>query len=435
MMDTVLRMQGITKSFPGVLALAGVDFDVLPGEVHSLVGHNGAGKSTLIKIMSGAYTKDGGHMYLKGQEVSFSTPAASQQAGIATIYQEVNLVPFRTAPENIFYGREPMARFGRIDWSRMRREARELLDGLGIQIDLNVPVMQLGVALQQMVSLARAVSLRASLLVMDEPTSSLDTAEVKVLFGVIERLKKSGVGMIYVSHRMDEIFALSDRVTVLRNGQLVATMAINQTDELTLVAQMMGRNPDEVRASGLTAFSETGAAHSTETMLEVEHLTRGRAPDDVSLRVGKGEIVGLAGLLGSGRTELARTIFGADRADRGTVQGDRQQAGHTVPPGCRTCRSGSGLGRSQSGGHPAFPERARQYLAGGPAAIYTPGRFAERTPAQDRGRDDPPAGYSHAQSSDAGAQPIGRQSAEGDPGALALPQSQAADPGRANARH
>jgi len=318
----LLEMRGITKGFTGVQALAGVDFDVRRGEVHSLVGHNGAGKSTLIKIMTGAYTKDSGRITLEGREVSFGTPAAAQNAGIATIYQEVNLVPYMTAPENIFLGREPRGRFGRVDWARMRREAKTLLDELGVQVDLGVPVMNLGVALQQMVALARAVSLKAVLVVMDEPTSSLDTAEVRVLFDVIRRLQQSGVGIVYISHRMEEIFALSNRVTVLRNGHLVATVPIAETDTLGLVAMMLGRDPEEVRVQGLTAFSETAATTNQENMLDVEHLTRGHMPDDVSLRVNKGEIVGLAGLLGSGRTELARTIFGADRADAGSIAVD-----------------------------------------------------------------------------------------------------------------
>jgi len=318
----LLEMRGITKGFTGVQALAGVDFDVRRGEVHSLVGHNGAGKSTLIKIMTGAYTKDSGRITLEGREVSFGTPAAAQNAGIATIYQEVNLVPYMTAPENIFLGREPRGRFEHVDWARMRREAKTLLDELGVQVDLGVPVMNLGVALQQMVALARAVSLKAVLVVMDEPTSSLDTAEVRVLFDVIRRLQQSGVGIVYISHRMEEIFALSNRVTVLRNGHLVATVPIAETDTLGLVAMMLGRDPEEVRVQGLTAFSETAATTNQENMLDVEHLTRGHMPDNVSLRVNKGEIVGLAGLLGSGRTELARTIFGADRADAGSIAVD-----------------------------------------------------------------------------------------------------------------
>ena len=317
--DSLLVMRGITKSYPGVRALTEVDFEVRRGEVHALVGHNGAGKSTLIKILTGAATKDSGVITLGGQDISFATPAASQDAGIATIYQEVNLIPFMSAPENIFLGREPHTRWGQVDWGKMRREAASLLAGLGVHLDLRVPVLQLSVALQQMVALARAVSLQASLVVMDEPTSSLDTAEVQILFTVIGRLKAAGVGIIYVSHRMEEIFALADRVTVLRNGQLVSTLRVAETDTLTLVALMLGRRPEDVRASGLTAFADTASDNRRETVLDVRDLTRRPAPDAVSLTVARGEIVGLAGLLGSGRTELARTIFGADTAERGTI--------------------------------------------------------------------------------------------------------------------
>lgn len=317
--NSLLVMRGINKSFPGVRALQSVDFDVRPGEVHAIVGHNGAGKSTLIKILTGAYTKDSGQIMLNGQDVSFATPAAAQDAGIATIYQEVNLVPFMSAPENIFLGREPRNRWRQVDWAGMRSAASRLMAGLGVQVDLRVPVHQLSVARQQMVALARAVSLNALLVVMDEPTSSLDTAEVRVLFEVVERLKARGVGVVYISHRMEEIFTLADRISVLRNGQLVATLQVSQTDTLSVVALMLGRQPEEVRASGLTAFSEAPLTTLQETVLDVRHLTRGHAPDDVSLSVSRGEIVGLAGLLGSGRTELARTIFGADRPERGVI--------------------------------------------------------------------------------------------------------------------
>ncbi|HVA91027.1 MAG TPA: sugar ABC transporter ATP-binding protein [Chloroflexota bacterium] len=316
--ESILQMRGVTKGFPGVQALKAVDFDVRRGEVHALVGHNGAGKSTLIKILTGAYGKDGGRVLLHAKEVSFASPAASQAAGIATIYQEVNLVPYLTAPENIFLGREPRTRFGTVNWARMRRDAAKLLESFGIRVDLTVPVSRIGVALQQMVTIARAVSLQASLVVMDEPTSSLDAAEVRVLFGVIRQLRAAGVAIIYVSHRLEEIFALADRVTVLRDGKLVATIDISEVDILSLVALMLGRDPEQVRASGLTAFSQTGAA-SGETVLEIEHLSGDTIPRDISLRTHKGEVVGLAGLLGSGRTELARVIFGLDRAVAGTI--------------------------------------------------------------------------------------------------------------------
>ena len=228
-------MRGISKHFTGVQALADVDFDVDAGEVHALVGHNGAGKSTLIKILTGAYDRDGGEITIAGQPVAFANPGAAQAAGIGTIYQEVNLIPFLTAPENIFMGREPRGPFGRVDWRAMRRAAAELLDGFGVGCDLDTPVMRLGVATQQMVALARTVSLQAKLVVMDEPTSSLDDAEVRVLFSVIRRLRERGVGLIYVSHRMDENFALADRITVLRGGKLVRTLRTSETDPIEII--------------------------------------------------------------------------------------------------------------------------------------------------------------------------------------------------------
>ncbi len=316
----LLEMQGIVKSFPGVMALRDVDLDVRAGEAHGIVGHNGAGKSTLIKILTGAYSRDSGSIRLNGRPVNFHTPAAAQAGGIATIYQETNLVPYLSAAENIFLGREPRLRWGAVDWKAMRREAEALLRGLGIQLDVRVPTMRLSIAMQQMVMLARAVCLNARLVVMDEPTSSLDANEVSVLFDVIRRFQQEGVGIIYISHRFDEIFALTDRVTILRDGRLVRTMPTKDTSKLELVALMLARKTTEVEASGQTAFKESAVESPREALLEVDDLTRRPAPVGVSLHVGKGEIVGLAGLLGSGRTELVRTIFGADRPERGTIK-------------------------------------------------------------------------------------------------------------------
>src|SRR5947209_1796617 len=327
MPDTpLLEMRGIVKSFPGVMALQCVDLDVFGGEVDGIVGHNGAGKSTLIKILTGAYSRDGGVIRLDGRPVHFHTPAAAQAGGIATIYQETNLVPYLSAAENIFLGREPRLRWGAVDWKTMRREAEHLLRGLGIGLDVRVPTMRLSVAMQQMVMLARAVCLQARLVVMDEPTSSLDAHEVQILFDVIRRFQREGVGIIYISHRFDEIFALTDRVTILRDGRLVGTLATKDTNKLELVALMLARKTTEVETSGQTAFTESAAEGSRQDLLEVQHLTRRPAPIDVSLDVRQGEIVGLAGLLGSGRTELARAIFGADRPERGVIK----MAGRTV---------------------------------------------------------------------------------------------------------
>jgi monosaccharide-transporting ATPase len=319
-MSTLLEMHDISKHFTGVQALSAVDFNVERGEVHALVGHNGAGKSTLIKILTGAYERDSGEIKINGERVAFANPGTAQAAGVGAIYQEVNLIPFLSAPENIFLGREPRGSFRRVDWRTMRREAGKLLDDFGVKCDLEAPVLRLGVATQQMVALARLVSLDAKLVVMDEPTSSLDDAEVRVLFSVIRRLRERGVGLIYVSHRMDENFALADRITVLRGGKLVRTLRVGETDPVEIIALMLGRKVEDVRASGVTAFSEARVDLQHGAVLDVEHLSRGKMPDDVSLTVNRGEIVGLAGLLGSGRTELARTIFGADGSDRGTVK-------------------------------------------------------------------------------------------------------------------
>ncbi len=319
-MSRLLEMQNISKHFTGVQALAAVNFDVERGEVHALVGHNGAGKSTLIKILTGAYERDSGEIRINDASVAFANPGAAQAAGVGAIYQEVNLIPYLSAPENIFLGREPRGRFRRVDWRAMRRAAAALLDDFGVRCDLDAPVLQLGVATQQMVALARLVSLDAKLVVMDEPTSSLDDAEVRVLFSVIGRLRERGVGLIYVSHRMDENFALADRITVLRGGKLVRTLRTAETDPIEIIALMLGRKVEDVRASGVTAFSEARVDVDRGAVLDVEHLSRGKMPDNVSLTVHRGEIVGLAGLLGSGRTELARTIFGADGANGGTIK-------------------------------------------------------------------------------------------------------------------
>ncbi len=316
----LLVMRGVTKRFPGVLALDGVDFAVRAGEVHALLGHNGAGKSTLIKVLTGACARDAGTIALLGREPAIRSPHEAQRAGIATIYQEVHLIPDMTAPENVFLGREPTGAFGRIDWRAMRTRARTLVDGLGVRVPLDVPVMTLSIALQQMVALARAVSLQSRLVIMDEPTSSLDTVEVAILFDVIRRLPGDGVGVVYVSHRLDEIFALADRATILRNGRRVATLDIDDVDELRLVSLMLGKEPADVRSAGVTAFSEAGRDEGEPVVLDVDALSRGTMPDRVSLQIRRGEIVGLAGLLGSGRTEFARALFGADPADGGTVR-------------------------------------------------------------------------------------------------------------------
>ncbi|MFJ2556235.1 MULTISPECIES: sugar ABC transporter ATP-binding protein [unclassified Streptomyces] len=314
----MLSVTGLTKSFPGARALDGVDLSVGPGEVHALIGENGAGKSTLIKVLTGVYRPDGGEIVLRGEPVRFATPLEAQHAGISTIYQEVNLVPLMSVARNLFLGREPRGRLGLIDFGRMHRAADEALRGLGLRVDVRRPLRSLGVGAQQMVALARAVSVDARVVVMDEPTSSLEPREVRTLFGVIRMLRERGIAVIYVSHRLDELYEICDTVTVLRDGRRVHTGPIAGLDRLRLVSLMLGREMGEVRGEGLTKFS---GGHDTggEPVLEAHDLTVRQVLHGVSVRVRPGEVVGLGGLLGSGRSETAKAIAGALPPDTGRV--------------------------------------------------------------------------------------------------------------------
>lgn len=316
--EPVLRMESITKSFSGINALSGVSLTLEPGEVHALVGENGAGKSTLIKIMTGAYRRDGGEMWLEGRRVEFRSPDEAQSAGVVAVYQEVNLLAFRSVAENIYLGREPR-RFGLVDWKRMNREARELLERLGLKIDPRTTLGSLNIALRQMVAIARGVSFGARVVVLDEPTSSLTEHEVSILYDVIRRLKAEGRAVVYISHRFDELYAICDRVTVLRDGKFVATHTLSGLEKIDLVCLMLGKRREELR-QGMTGFDRHGVGlEEGEPLLRAENLKRGRRLNHVTLQVGRGEIVGLAGLLGSGRTETARAIFGADPLEEGEV--------------------------------------------------------------------------------------------------------------------
>jgi ribose transport system ATP-binding protein len=318
--QNLLRMEGIRKVFSGVVALDGVDLTIERGEVHALVGENGAGKSTLIKIMTGAYRRDGGHVLLEGREVNFRSPEEAQGAGVVAVYQEVNLLMFRTVAENIFLGREPR-RFGLIAWKRMNADAASLLARLGLEIEPRAVLGTLNIALRQMVAIARGVSFGAKVVVLDEPTSSLTEHEVSILYDVIRRLKAEGVGVVYISHRFDELYTVCDRVTVLRDGRFVATRPLAGLEKIDLVCLMLGKQREELRKRGVTAFDAKHVAKTTDNapLLRAENLTRGRRLDHVTLEAGRGEIVGMAGLLGSGRTETARAIFGADAIDDGTI--------------------------------------------------------------------------------------------------------------------
>lgn len=315
----VLALRGIRKAFPGVVALDGVDLDLHAGEVHVLLGENGAGKSTLMKIISGAVPRDAGEIQVDGAAVEIAGPRHAQSLGIGIIYQEFNLVPHLSAAENIFLGREPSLAPGVIDQARLLREGQRQLNDLGVTIAADAIVSRLSVAQQQMVEVAKALSLNARVLIMDEPTSALTDQEIRELFATIGRLKTRGVAIAYISHRMEELFAIGDRVTVLRDGRHVGTRKISETTMAELVRLMVGRDLHE-------HFPKQKAAPGAEA-LRVEHLERRGVLHDISFTLRRGEVVGLAGLMGSGRTELARAIFGADPIDGGRVfiRGEEQK--------------------------------------------------------------------------------------------------------------
>jgi ABC-type sugar transport system ATPase subunit len=311
-----LRMRGIAKAFPGVQALAGVDLDVSGGDVHVLLGENGAGKSTLMKILSGALQADAGVIELGGVPTALTSPRVARDAGIAIIHQELALVPEMTVAENIWLGRAP-TRFGMLDHGPMVRRASELLSQLGAAVDPNELVGALGIAQQQLVEIARALSLDARILIMDEPTSALTERESARLFDTIRGLTARGVAIIYISHRLDEIFAIGNQITVLRDGRNVVTQTIDHADRRELVRLMANRDVDELVPESSHTIGKP--------KLRVERLSHGSALHDVSFSVRAGEIVGFAGLLGAGRTEIARAVFGLEVLDRGTIYVDERE--------------------------------------------------------------------------------------------------------------
>ncbi|MBP0580127.1 sugar ABC transporter ATP-binding protein [Labrys sp. LIt4] len=311
-------MDGITKSFGGVKVLHGATLDIAPAEVMALVGQNGAGKSTMIKILNGAHSHDGGTITFGGEPWQAGSPQQAQRQGVSTIFQELNLIGYRSVAENIYLGREPKRGGLFIDWKAMNAGARELLARFDVNIDVTQPLGGFPTAIQQMVAIARAVSFKARLVIMDEPTSSLDEAEVAVLLRTIRQLKGDGVSVLFVTHKLDELYAVCDRVTIMRDGRTVAVSAMREMPKLTLVTTMLGKALAEVMA-GPTAAERDEAPSRREKLLDVRSLAVGRRVTDATLSIDKGEIVGLAGLLGSGRTETARAIFAADRRAKGEI--------------------------------------------------------------------------------------------------------------------
>ncbi|WP_226925619.1 MULTISPECIES: sugar ABC transporter ATP-binding protein [unclassified Meridianimarinicoccus] len=329
-MQPLLKMQGIHKSFAGVAALTSAELEIAPGEVHAVIGQNGAGKSTLIKILTGVYRKDSGEVAFDGRPLHVQSPREAQDNGISTIYQELSLVPLRSVTENVIMGYEPRTALGLIDWTSAHARTREILAGFGINIDVTQALGSYSTAIQQLTAIARAVSLNARLVIMDEPTSSLDDREVETLFGVVRGLKARGVSVIYISHFLDELFQICDRATIMRDGQTVAVREIADTTKLGLIADMLGRDPEEIAAAGMTELGG-GQRETGEVLLEATNLHTDRMLRDVSVTVHKGEIVGLGGLLGSGRTEAARAIFAMDRLRGGTVSTHLHPEGFSNP--------------------------------------------------------------------------------------------------------
>ena len=314
MSEVLLEIKGLEKTFPGVRALKGVNLTVGKGEVHSLMGENGAGKSTLIKVLTGIYQKNGGTIHFDGKEIDCKTPIEANEAGISTIYQELNLVLFQTVYENLFLGREPKNKFGSIDRGRMADEASRILKELGIDIDVTKPLSNFSTAIQQMVAIARAVSINAKLVIMDEPTSSLDRQEVSVLFRIIRQLKAKGISVIFISHKLDEIFEICDRLTVFKDGEYVGDYDIADLNQFKLISLMVGkdtvtleRNKDAYRFA------------SEQTVAQASGIYQGMRLNGINVDIKRGEVLGLAGLLGSGRSELAQVLFGTRIPDKGEV--------------------------------------------------------------------------------------------------------------------
>ena len=323
-----IALRGVSKAFSGIKVVSGVSFDMRPGEVHALMGENGAGKSTLIKMMAGLHQPDEGEILVNGQAVKFASPKDAHAAGIATVHQELLLFPELTVAENIFLGQTPKTALGTIDWQTMRQRARELLDSLDSgDLDIDQKVASLSVGNRQRIEIARALAQDARVLIMDEPTAALAEHDVQRLMSIVRTLCARGVAIVYVSHRMPEIFALAHRVTVLRDGQHVATKPVSEVDEAQLVSMMVGRSVDRLYPAK--------QGKDGEVILELKGVSHRNVVQDITLRLRRGEILGLAGLVGSGRTETALTIFGITPATGGEILIDGKPATITSPEAAR----------------------------------------------------------------------------------------------------
>ena len=312
----LLEIRRLSKNFPGVRALSGADFTLRRGEVHALMGENGAGKSTLIKVLTGVHRRDEGTIRLEGIPIEPRSPKHAESLGISTVYQEVNLIPHLSVAENICLGRQP-TRFGMIRWREMAKRARKALARVDLDIDVSPPVSSYSIAVQQMTAIARALDVSAKLLILDEPTSSLDEKEVDELFQVLRKLRSEGLGIILVTHFLDQVYEISDRITVLRDGQLVGEFETAKLPRVELISKMIGRELAQLEATQPKGWQHSP---SKEPLIELKQFGRTGSVEPLDMTIGKSELLGLAGLLGSGRTETAKLIFGIDKADSGEMR-------------------------------------------------------------------------------------------------------------------
>ena len=328
--NVVLTMRGISMTFPGVKALDNVDFTLRAGEIHALMGENGAGKSTLIKCLTGINDFESGDIRMDGVNgsIKLHSTMEAQQIGISTVYQEVNLCPNLTVTENLFIGREPKTKLGFVDWKKMTLMADKLMKDLDIKVDVNKNLEEYSLAMQQMIAIARAVDMKSKVLILDEPTSSLDDNEVEKLFGLMRRLRDEGVGIIFVTHFLEQVYAVCDRITVLRNGELVGEYPIADLPRVKLVAAMMGKEFDDLAAIKSDTAKDF---EDEEVLIDARGMSHKGTIKPFDLRIHKGEVVGLTGLLGSGRSELARVIYGADKNQTGTLKVDGKQVKINAP--------------------------------------------------------------------------------------------------------
>jgi monosaccharide-transporting ATPase len=327
--DILVQIKGLSKSFPGVKALINVDLDLKRGEIHGLMGENGAGKSTLIKVLTGIYNRDAGEIFLGGRPFELNSPEDAPKFGLSTVYQEINLIPALSVAENIYIGREP-TRLGCIDWRSITSRAKTAIKKLDLDIDVTLPVSSFSVAIQQLVAITRALDISAKVLILDEPTSSLDSAEVAQLFAVMRKLRQDGMAILFITHFINQAYEITDRITVLRNGELVGQFETAELPRIELIAKMLGRDVSEFEGeNGVEDGGQSGG--EKEVFYQVRGMERKGSISAFDLDICKGEVLGLAGLLGSGRTEIARLLFGIDRLQKGITRLNGREVAITSP--------------------------------------------------------------------------------------------------------